>query len=445
MKIFLASLCVVLSGYFSCAQTVFWSQDFNQTSSGCEPSSSPFNWSVTDIGAQGTAANYWYIDTTVNCETPNTCLIHDTSTINRALYISYGDTCDSALYGPVYKKGCDNTTDKRVESPTVDCSGKSNIILEFDYLANKYSYFDYGYAWYSDDNGSSWDSITSRLISGFCPTYGEHKGYWKHYSISLPSSANNNPNVKIGFRWKNNDDCVGTFVSIAVDNIQLSEYCSASIIVSEDSICPGACVDFSFTSVGVTSYTWDFPGGNPSNPMDSIVHVCYNPAETSFDVVLIVNGVGCIDTITSNALVTTYPYPSPQGIMQSCDTLFANSGAVSYKWYYNGNLIPGATNYFQVAVVNGNYNVVATDIHGCEVEAVIFDVIVFEIDSSINIPDYDFSANLPTCLSAGTVKWYQGLTYLSTGNTFSTTTPGTYYATLTLGSIVLTSNAITVP
>jgi hypothetical protein len=55
--------------------------------------------------------------------------------------------------------------------------------------------------------------------------------------------------------------------------------------------------------------------------------------------------------------------------------LFANPGAVTYQWYYNGNSIPGATEYFYVAAQSGNYNVVATDNNDCEVEAAIFDVI----------------------------------------------------------------------
>src|SRR5205085_11288431 len=62
-------------------------------------------------------------------------------------------------------------------------------------------------------------------------------------------------------------------------------------------------------------------------------------------------------------------------ITQSGDTLIANQGAVSYQWYHGGNIIPGATNYFYVAQSSGNFNVVCTDLNGCEVEAVIFDVI----------------------------------------------------------------------
>ncbi|CAN5355143.1 hypothetical protein BH11BAC1_BH11BAC1_29950 [soil metagenome] len=53
----------------------------------------------------------------------------------------------------------------------------------------------------------------------------------------------------------------------------------------------------------------------------------------------------------------------------------ANQGAVSYQWYQGGILIPGATNYFYVAQESGDFNVVCTDNNGCEVEAVIIDVV----------------------------------------------------------------------
>jgi len=81
------------------------------------------------------------------------------------------------------------------------------------------------------------------------------------------------------------------------------------------------------------------------------------------------------DTITIPGYITVLPYPSPQGISQSGDTLFANPGAVSYQWFHNGVLISGATDYYYIATGSGNFNVVAVDVNGCQVEAAIFDVV----------------------------------------------------------------------
>jgi hypothetical protein len=48
------------------------------------------------------------------------------------------------------------------------------------------------------------------------------QGLWTAYSIALPATANNNPGIRIGFRWVNNANGTGTDPSFAVDDIQLS-------------------------------------------------------------------------------------------------------------------------------------------------------------------------------------------------------------------------------
>jgi hypothetical protein len=140
-------------------------------------------------------------------------------------------------------------------------------------------------------------------------------------------------------------------------------------------ICPGTCTSFNNLSQYATSYLWSFPGANPSTSTDvNPTNICYgNPG--NYSVQLIASSATGIDTLTLNNYITVYPYPAPQGILQSGDTLFANAGAGSYQWFLNSVLIPGATNYFYVASASGDYNVVATDGNGCEVEAVIFDVV----------------------------------------------------------------------
>jgi len=155
---------------------------------------------------------------------------------------------------------------------------------------------------------------------------------------------------------------------------------------SDSHICPGTCTDFINLCTNANSFLWSFQGGNPSVSTDANpTGICYNTPGT-YDVTLIgSNGVSS-DTLFLANYITVYPSPPAQGILQSGDTLFANQGAVSYQWYHDGNLIPGATNYFYVADASGNFNVVATDINGCEVEAVIFDVIAglsqFPVSSS---------------------------------------------------------------
>ncbi len=148
-----------------------------------------------------------------------------------------------------------------------------------------------------------------------------------------------------------------------------------AIFSAPNHICPGTCTNFNNLSINGTSYLWTFTGANPSTSVDiNPVNICYNTPGT-YPVSLIATNSNGSDTITLNNYITVYPFPAPQGILQSGDTLFANSGAVSYQWYYQGNIIPGATEYYYVAPSGGDFNVVATNANGCEVEAVIFDVV----------------------------------------------------------------------
>ncbi len=148
---------------------------------------------------------------------------------------------------------------------------------------------------------------------------------------------------------------------------------SASFI-APNHICPGTCTDFTNLSSNGSSYLWSFPGANPSTSTDfNPTMICYN-TPGNYPVTLIVTNAFTSDTLTLNNFMTVFPFPAPQGISQSGDTLFANQGATAYQWYFNGTLISGATDYFIVATTNGDYSLVATNANGCEVEAVIFDV-----------------------------------------------------------------------
>jgi PKD repeat protein len=149
-----------------------------------------------------------------------------------------------------------------------------------------------------------------------------------------------------------------------------------AIFSAPNHICPGTCTDFINLSTNGNSYIWTFQGANPGTSTDmSPTNICYGTPGAYGVTLVATNGNGA-DTLFLPNYITVYPFPAPQGISQIGDTLFANAGAVSYQWYYNGNAVSGATNYYYVADQSGDYNVVATDANGCEVEAVIFGVLV---------------------------------------------------------------------
>jgi hypothetical protein len=148
-----------------------------------------------------------------------------------------------------------------------------------------------------------------------------------------------------------------------------------SAFTAPDSICPGTCIDFTNLSQNGTSYQWTFQGASVATSTDANpAGICY-ATPGSYAVSLVAINASGSDTVTIPDYITVYPSPPPQGILQNGDTLFANQGAVSYQWYYNGSIVNGATDYFYVAQQGGDFNVVATDANGCEVEAVVFNVV----------------------------------------------------------------------
>jgi PKD repeat protein len=198
-----------------------------------------------------------------------------------------------------------------------------------------------------------------------------------------------------GYALQTNDGCYAmanfTGGGIAGDKTQsamgqsdywLIKFCDSTqsqapvvLFSSPNQLCPGTCTNFNNLSFNATSFLWSFPGAAPSVSTDiNPAGICYN-IPGSYNVTLIASNSVTSDTLALNNYITVYPYPSPQGISQSGDTLFANPGAVSYQWYLNGSPLAGATGYFYVALQSGDYNVVATDGNGCEVEAVIFNVV----------------------------------------------------------------------
>lgn len=159
--------------------------------------------------------------------------------------------------------------------------------------------------------------------------------------------------------------------------VKLSNTLPVAIFAAANDICPGTCTNFTNLSTNATSYLWSFPGATPSTSVDTDPqNICYN-SPGQYDVELIATNINGSDTLLLPNYITVFPYPAPQGISQTGDTLFANSGAVSYQWYFNGTLLAGATNSYYVATQDGDYNVIATDANGCEVEAVIFNVHTF--------------------------------------------------------------------
>jgi PKD repeat protein len=181
-----------------------------------------------------------------------------------------------------------------------------------------------------------------------------------------------------GYKSQDNRDTVAPYVTADYWLVKFCDSTQAGLPVaaftSQTQVCPGACIAFTNLSQNSISYQWNFPGGMPSTSTDIEPNsICYSTAGT-YDVQLIATGSAGSDTLVLNNYITVFPSPLPQSISQNGDTLLADNGYATYQWYFNGSMISGATDYFYIAPQSGNYSVVATDENGCEVEAVINNV-----------------------------------------------------------------------
>ena len=144
----------------SFGQIPIFFDDFGSTTGTCDSSnlaagfSSPTSggvWNVTPIGGQGPNANEWFISSTEPGKTSGVCSQRgcktDPTQTKRTLHVgnvpgsenasSAAVNCPAGDCGAVYDPGGflqTTPTEKRVESPVINCLGVSNLVLAFNYI-----------------------------------------------------------------------------------------------------------------------------------------------------------------------------------------------------------------------------------------------------------------------------------------------------------------------
>ncbi|MFN0032025.1 MAG: HYR domain-containing protein [Flavobacteriales bacterium] len=224
MKHFYIFSFALLSFYQSHAQVTFWTEDFG---SGCGGDTQAAGyatgngtWNVTDTGFNEPTGNVWYASAMENGNAAGQCgtgcgndrSLHVSShpdvvgDLGAAYYEGFGGLCDILPCG---------ASDRRAESPAISCVGYTSVTLEFVYMEGGNA-LDNASLWYY--NGTTWSQLIDLPKTALTCS---PQGIWTAYSIALPVTANNNANVKIGFRWTSNDDGDATDPSFAVDDITL--------------------------------------------------------------------------------------------------------------------------------------------------------------------------------------------------------------------------------
>jgi len=265
------------------AQTTFWTEGFGTNCSQNNPANSTTTsngtWTVTHVAAAAANANQWFISATESGMAVGTCgdgCLTTPALINRTLHISNvpsspsaGFFCPTGDCGAAYDSGggcgfglgCVTVND-RAESPVINCTGMNTITLSFSYLEGGDPGNDYMEVMYSANGGTSWSSLSTPPATS-TTSCSSGQGLWTSFSVALPASANNNANVKIGFRWQNNDDGVGNDPSVAVDSIKLSVPSAATPVVTitpspTTAICQNATLTLngSATNGPITAWAW---------------------------------------------------------------------------------------------------------------------------------------------------------------------------------------------
>ncbi len=218
--------------------SIFWTEDFgtgtcaNRNQLATSYAGANGSWTQTIMAAEGAVPNQFYISATeafTGAGNASDGCINNSALTNQTLHmgsLGVGD-CPVGDCGATYNFSSNGETHKRIESPTIECTGRIDISVSFDYMmfgqlntdAASFAYFD----------GTTWINLAVPL-SPQTPCGGGPcgdlfaSGLWSAtpYSINLPVSANNNPNVKIAFLWDNNLDGIGANPSLAVDNVQVS-------------------------------------------------------------------------------------------------------------------------------------------------------------------------------------------------------------------------------
>lgn len=323
---------------------VFWQEGFG---TGCDAGQlanaavfTPTNglWTITSLATgpgNGANANEWFVSAAENGNAVGTC--GTGCGTNRTLHVGANLAPLFVDPGAAYLAGAANfNTNKRAESPTINCTGQTGITLNLKYIVDGVPGVDFAEVVYSANNGGTWSVLGIPAPVIIC---GGGQGTWTNFSAALPGSANNNPNVKIGFRWQSSDP-TGSDPSIAVDDIQLAVAANLSVTTSP-TVCSNQNIPATLTGTtpGTTAFTWTtIPGTaviSGTTPTGTTAIINY-PAPGTYDLI-VVGFVGLVPTYTAAQNVTvnatpTLAIPNQTICVGGVATLDALNPGASYQW-----------------------------------------------------------------------------------------------------------------
>lgn len=375
-NIYLFTIFLII-GFAGKAQTQFWLEDFGtslcSSTQGTVFTSTNGAWTGSVTGTHQTLANAWWVSSLEagmgvgNCG--DGCLSNITL-MNRTMHIStnpaFGDV------GAAYLAGTGANSNIRVQSPTINCSGKSGIAMNLKYIMWGVVNQDFCELMYSADNGVTWSTLGIPPQTPTASCAGQ--GLWSAHSVNLPASANNNATVKVGFRWQN-INATGADPSVALDDIALT-YTAASTpsltptFSLQATICRGDSTQVTAnTGTNVASgYTWSAVPAGPifSAPNASVTYIKFNTA-ANYTITLTATSGTMTGSVSHSIVVNPTPtitaFSSTNAICNGNSAVLTASGGINYTWT-PGNM---TTNPVTVSpTITTNFMVTGTNTFGCK-------------------------------------------------------------------------------
>jgi hypothetical protein len=320
MKKILTLLCLFIS--VGVNAQIFWTENFESGTTGgiggtttvassYTGPNGPWSLTVTSTGTEGAFRNEWYVSCAENGHTSGVCgtgcVASSTTATLATLHV--GATFPLPDLGAAYYDGAGSETDRRAESPTINCTGRYTITVAFYYIEAGDLTNDNATVWYYD--GTTWSLLVDPpKTAPICPG---GQGMWTRYTYALPVSANNNPNVKLAFRWVNDAVTPADDPSFAVDSLSLSAASSTATPVPSYTVtpgltaCTGDCVFFDNTTTGaIDSLRWSWAGGLMA--ATDTMTMCFMAAGT-FPITLTVYKSGTPYTTSRTVTVNATPAP----------------------------------------------------------------------------------------------------------------------------------------
>ncbi len=392
---FLAAIASILY-----SQSIFWQDDFSNPTQWLLNSNVGFNVNPSQ-GFNDIKYNPWVINAD-NFFTPSGPISGNSLKITiqpGTDFDGLGLSAGLSGYDPFNLNEPNQTDAVALLNVNIDATGKTGIILKFDYQTGGWLGDDYGTVLYSIDGGATWIELdntfsvqvttldaNNNLVGGvqtfpaapatptdqnaFSNIDGVSSGiYWHTATIALPPACDNQPDLRIGFRWRNvvhttnSPDYLG--VSFNVDNIRLLvNPPQASFVFSPAAPCAGQTLTFDASAsspgggVNITEYLWEFPGGTPSSATTTspTVSAVYNTPGQYFPRLRVVNNNN--DTSDYYTLQLDVANCAPKAIIEGPTQVCRDSlgtfsdlssnmtsayGTLSWNWTFTGGTPASAT------------------------------------------------------------------------------------------------------